>query len=292
MRSKLPVTITVVLIGLAAGVVAAVLYGAPAAMQAYASRRLPEGVWWRVLSAALRDRLMLSVLLFYLLGAVANYVAIQTLPLYLAQAVTSASLIFTALASAWWLSEWPFAHQWIALVGVIAGLVLLAMGAGKAGGDPTASHLLTWLYLGVLGCAALGEACRRWLHGHAGGVVLGLVAGVAFAGLPLGTRLLHAPYWRLQSLAAIGVIALYGCLGFLYSSISLTRVQVNTATAPLILSQTAIPAALGIWLYGDQVRPGWGWIILLGLVVSMVSTLGVAAVAQPIAEKAAEKMDQ
>ena len=287
---KSTATIAVVLIGLAAALLAALFYGAPSALQAHASRRLPQAVWWRVLVAALRDRMMLSVLVLYLVGAAANYVAIQTLPLYLAQAATSVSLIFTALASAWWLGEWPFAHQWTALVAVVLGLALLATGAGKAGGQPDRPHLVLGLYAGLVVSTAIGFSCR-WLTGHFSGVMLGLFAGVSFAGVPLGTRLLDAPYWELRTVAVIAVIACYGIVGFALSTISLARVQVNTATAPLILSQTLIPAVLGIAVFGDQVRSDWGWAIVLGLVLSMLGTIGVSAIARPLAEEAAEKVE-
>ncbi|MGH3414510.1 MAG: hypothetical protein ACRDPH_15650 [Marmoricola sp.] len=278
------------LLGIGCGLLAALLYGAPAALQAHASRRLPTGPWWRTVSAAVRDRLMLTVLALYLVGALANYAAIQLVPLYLAQAATAFALIFTALASAWLLGEWPFAHQWGALVLVCLGLGVLALAAGPPGRSTGGSDVVVGLYAGLVACGLTGFALRR-LRGHPGGVLLGLTAGVCFAGAPVTARLLAAPWWRWHTLAALGLLAGFGLLGFVFSSQSLQRVEVNTANAPLTFAETVVPAILGIVVFGDGVRPGWWWAIVVGLALSMVGTFGVAAIARPLAEVASEKVE-
>jgi drug/metabolite transporter (DMT)-like permease len=274
-----------VLLGLAAGLVAAVLYGAPAALQAHASRRLPVGRWWRVLLAGVRDRLMLAVVALYGLGAVAQYVAIQRLPLYLAQAATSGALLFTALASAWFLHEWPGRTEWLGLVAVCVGLGLLALAAGPVGGHRIEAGLVPGMLAGgaVLLLAAL--AVGR-LRGGRGGVLIGLLSGTSFAGVPVAARVLVAPYLRWQTLAVVVALAVFGLLGFVLYTIALQRAPVNASSAPLILTESALPAILGLALFDDGIRPGWTWAVVVGLVLGMAGAVTVSASVPPPDEPA------
>jgi drug/metabolite transporter (DMT)-like permease len=276
-----------VLVGLVAGLLAALLYGAPAALQAHASRRLPEGPWWRVALAGVRDRLMLAVVLLYGLGAAAQYVAIQHLPLYLAQAAIAGSLLFTALAAAWFLHEWPAAPEWLALGSVCGGLGLLALAAGPAGGHRVDPGFVPGLYGGCAALALAAVALRRVRGGH-GGALMGLLSGTAYAGVPIGARVLVAPYLRWETVSVGGAVALLGLLGFVLYSIALQRAPVNASSAPLILSQTALPAILGIALFHDGIRSGWAWVVVVGLALSMVGTVAVSALTPPLLDLVAE----
>lgn len=279
------------LVGLLAGLVAAFLYGAPAALQAHASRRLPEGPWWRVILAGMRDKLMIAVIVLYSLGAAAHYIAIQQLPLYLAQAAIAGSLIFTALASAWFLHEWPSRAEWLALVAVCVGLGLLALAAGPAGGHRIEPGFVPGLFGAVAFLVLLAIAFRRLRGGH-GGVLMGLLSGSAYAGVPVTARVLVGPYLRWETLALVAAIALFGLLGFGLYSIALQRAPVNTSSAPLILTQTVLPAILGITLFDDGIRAGWTWVLVVGLGLSMVGTVAVSAIAPPLMELAPETVDQ
>ncbi|WP_310962917.1 hypothetical protein [Nocardioides terrisoli] len=278
-------------LGLAAAIVAALLYGAPAALQAHASRRLPEGPWLRMLRAGLADRLMYVVAGLYGLGALAQYVSIQQLPLYLAQAAVAGSLIFTALASAWYLHEWPSAPEWTALSVVCIGLGLLALGAGGVGGHRADHGLLPAMYAGGVAIAVLGVLARK-LSGTVGSAVLGTLGGTAYAGVPIGARVLVAPYLRWQTIAVLGAISIFGILGFVLYSLALQRGVVNASTAPMILTQTTLPAVIGVALFHDGIRAGWGWIVVLGLALSMTGTVAVSVVAPPLEDLTPERVDQ
>lgn len=271
------------LIGLAAGLVAALFYGAPAAMQAHASRRLPEGPWWEMAWAAVRDRLMVTVVALYCLGGLANYYAIQHLPLYLAQAAIAVELIFTALASAFFLHEWPSASEWTALVVVCLGLAMLALSAGGVGGNAATTGLVPGLLAGAVVLVLLGIALRR-TQGTLGSIVLGAISGGAYAGLPIGARVLVAPWVRWQNAELVVALVIFGVVGFTLYSLALQRASVNTASAPLILMQTALPAIVGITLFDDGIRPGWTWAVVVGLLLSVAGTVAVASVAPPLEE--------
>ena len=276
-------------VGLAAALAAAMLYGAPAALQARASRRLPRGPWWRLLLAGARDPLMLLVVALYSVGALLHYVAIQLLPLYLAQSAIAASLLFTALASAHVLGEWPRLWQWTGLLGVCAGLSLLAMAAGRVGEHHFTPRFTLLLYAGWAACvlfALLAGAVPR----APGGVLLGLLSGVAYAGVPLATRSLGTPQWEPSTLATGLAIALFGIVGFGCYSLALQRVSVTAATAPLILAQTVLPSVLGIADLGDEVREGWQWGIAGGLALAVAGAIVLSVAPAPTLPKPAEKV--
>ena len=127
------------LVGLGCALGAALLYGASAVGQAVASRRLPdpEDGLVRLTAAALRDRLMLAVIVAYAAGAVLHLVAIELTPLYLAQAGIAASLPVTAVVAARTIRERLTRLDWAAIVATGGGIALLAVdaGRGRSSGD-------------------------------------------------------------------------------------------------------------------------------------------------------------
>jgi drug/metabolite transporter (DMT)-like permease len=272
-----------VLVGLAAGLFAAVMYGAPSALQAHASRRLPVGSWWRVLLAGVRDPAMLGVFVLYAVGGLGQYVAIQHLPLYLAQAAIATQLLFTALGSSWMLHERPRRVEWLALAAICVGLGLLAISSGNVGDrrpgwSLVAGLLAATLVLGVLGLGALR------LRNHPSAVVLGLLSGTMYGLAPLGARVLRSPYLTGEN-AALGVaMVLLGALAFWLSSVALQRAPVNVSSAPLILTETLVPAVLGLAIFDDSVRGGELWAFALGLALSLAGAVAVPVVAPEMVE--------
>jgi len=88
-------------VGLAAALVAALLFGLGAVVQAHAVRRMatPAVDLRGFLLSSARDPWTIGVVVAYLVGFVLHAVSIWLLPLYLAQAAIAMSLPVTALAS-------------------------------------------------------------------------------------------------------------------------------------------------------------------------------------------------
>lgn len=269
------------LVGLAAAVAAAFLYGAPAALQARASRRIPRGSLWRQFRFAARDPLMLTVIGCYLLGATCHYVAILHLPLYLAQAVVGGSVVFTALAGVWLLGEHLNAPQWVGLVVLTTGVVLLALAAGDVGRSHLPGDALVALLVGAVAIGAVGLATTR-VTDDRGGSTLGLLSGLAYGAVPLGVRALGALRLDPHAVLTVLVIGLLGVVGFWLYSMALARSQVNAATGPLIVAQTALPALVGLWLLDDDVRAGWWAGLVAGLLLSIVGAVLLARAADAL----------
>ena len=243
-------------LGLVAALGAAVLFGGAAVAQAIAVRHSGL-VSWR----------MVGVSGIYLLGWVLHLVAISRLPLYLAQMAIGASLAVTALIASRVVHEPLERRHWVAIGGMVLGFAMLISAAGPV--DPDAGHprigtalLMVWVALLVAGTAAW-----RW-RAPRSGLALGLLAGLGYSGAPLATRALEEPGLDLQTILPGVLIPLFGALGFTLQSLALQRTSVTAATAPMVLLETFVPAALGVLVFNDAVRHGLGLVALLGFLVA------------------------
>ena len=255
-------------LGLAAGLLAALLFGVGAVGQAHAVRRLetaPESLPGFVARSA-RDRWTILVVAAYLVGFALHAVAIWLLPLYLAQAVIALSLPVTALSSTLLRERLTAVHWWA--VGVVTvGLVLLAAGSGDAGAVVTTPAFVASLWAGVLALALAAFACVG-----AGGGLLGTLSGLGYAGSAIAVRGVEASVSPLVAAAALAV-PLFGLLAFWVYSLALDRAGISAATAPLIVGETFVPALVGVLLLGDGVRPGWWPAVAAGLVLSTLGAI-------------------
>ena len=125
-------------VGLAAGLAAAGLFGWAAVVQARAVRAMAEAAerLGSFVRAGVRDPLILLVVGAYLAGFALHAVAIWLLPLYLAQAAISLSMPSTAVLSVRQLHEPLGPSRWTAVGAVTLGIALLALGAAPPARSP------------------------------------------------------------------------------------------------------------------------------------------------------------
>ena len=123
-------------------------------------------------------------------------------------------------------------------------------------------------------------------HRHSGcqadrprALVLGLCAGSGFGVVEIGVRLIdvldptkRAFYTNPALYAAIAG----GFAGFLLLTSALHRGSVTTAVAGMVVGETIAPAFVGVAWLGDTSRPGLGWLVVLGFVVTVAATLMLA----------------
>ncbi len=138
-------------IGLGAALLAAVLFGVAAVVQAIAARRYGLVSW-----------MMAGVALVYLLGWLLHLVSIAFVPLYVAQVGIAASLVVTALLAATVVGEPLAARHWVAIGAMFAGLVLLVLAAGPVGSTHFETEHTLVLYLGAAVTLVLGLVVRRF----------------------------------------------------------------------------------------------------------------------------------
>lgn len=262
--------------GLAFGLTAALVFGVAALTQAHGVRLLddPPTAPLPFALAALRQPWLVLTGGLYLAGFGAHVVAIEHLPLYLAQAAIALSLAVTAIGVGV-LHERLRPHQWLAIAMVCAGLLTLAAAAGEPGPPPRSPWAPLLLWAGFVALAlpvALGRVRS--------GVALGAIAGLCYAGVAVSVRgvatldsgILRDPV----SLACAAAVAAYGLGGFWTYSLGLDRTSVSAATAPLVTAEVAGPALVGLALLGDGVAEH-GWPLLaVGLLLSVIGSAVVS----------------
>lgn len=257
------------ILGLVCALGSAALFGVSAVVQAQGMRALPNAELGLLgfVRAAVGSWPILAVVAAYVAGFALHAVALLLLPLYLAQASISLSLPISALVSAGWLRERLDLSRWSAVVAVIAGLVLVAAGAGAV--ENTASTA-TLVSVGAVWLLVLALGAPVSLTRGAG--LLGAWSGLGYAGSAITTRGLSADHLLLSGLALITVSAL-GLVAFWLYSVALGRSDVASSTASLIVIQTCIPAVVGVVAFGDSVRSGWGAAVAAGLAISIVGAI-------------------
>lgn len=249
------------LIGLLAALGAAVLFGFSAVLQAIAVRR-----------SGMVSKLMVLVGAGYLLGWLMHLIAIDRLPLYLAQMAIGASLAVTALVASRMVHEPLQRRHWAAIAIMVAGFTLLIAAAGPAGDADDHGDLTTVLYACIAAIAVAGVLVAQWRRRRSG-ILLGCLAGLAYAGAPIATRALDDPALDLRTAVPATAIVLFGLIGFVLQSLALQRVSVTAAIAPMVLLETFVPAPVGVQIFHDGVRQGWGSVVVVGFLVATAGAL-------------------
>lgn len=263
------------LVGLAAALAAALLFGVAAVLQAVGARRVPDarGLDPTMLLRLLREPVFVAAVVLNLLGFVLHLVALRLLPLYLAQAGIAASLVVTAALAVRLFGDRLSTSEAAAVGAVAVGLALLATASGPPGGSNGTVTFSLWLCAGLVLLTVLGLMATR-SRSPVVPAVLGLLAGLGFAVDSIAVRLL--PDLSLpelvQSLPTYVFLASAG-LAFLLYSIALQRGAVTAATAPMIVAQTVTPAVVGVLLLGDEVRSGYLPAAVVGLVLTVAGVV-------------------
>jgi len=210
------------------------------------------------------------------LGFLANIVAARGLPLFVVQAVLTASVAVTALLATIRGARLR-GMGWAAVVALCLGLGLLAAGArtGPPGPSPA---LIGWLVLsaGVVPLVVAAAALRS--HGGAAWMLLAVAAGCGFGvvavasrglgSIPLGPTWLGSPFtWAILTSGPIGMICF---------ALALQRGTVTSVTAITFTVELLGPTAAGILLFGDWVATGWWLPALGGFVLALLGSLSLA----------------
>jgi drug/metabolite transporter (DMT)-like permease len=268
-----------VVLGLGAALGAAVLFGVAAILQAVGSRKVPteSELDPRRLAgfvvALLKQPAFLAALVLNLAGFALHFVALRLLPLYLAQAGIAASLVVTALLATRLMSDQLSALEWSAVIGVCVGLGLLAVSAGHAGDSARHQGLTIGIIVGLVIIAVLGALASRSQHGVST-ALLGLLAGLGYAGVAISARLLQdGSIAELLSSPTTYTLPISGALAFILYSLALQRGSVTLATTPMIALQTITPAAVGVFVLADAVRTGWWPGAIAGFILSALGAL-------------------
>ena len=75
---------------------------------------------------------------------------------------------------------------------------------------------------------------------------------------------------------AMYALLIGGAVALLTYSTALQRGTVTQATAPLVVLETVAPAVVGVLMLGDQPRPGWGWVAMVGFLLAVGGAVSLA----------------
>jgi hypothetical protein len=132
-----------------------------------------------------------------------------------------------------------------------------------------------WVLLGVAVVLAVAAVPlqRAWLLGAIGGLGFGVVAVAARVLTPSLGGDLRADVVALLEAPATYALLVAAPLGLVAYATSLQRGGVVEATAPLVVTETVLPAAVGLTLLGDHARAGWGAVAALGFALGVGGTV-------------------
>jgi drug/metabolite transporter (DMT)-like permease len=278
-----------VIFALLAAAGSAVCYGVASVLQAKGARSTHDSgtVDPRLLGRLLRNTPFLVGALLDVTGAVLQFLALRTLPLFLVQATQAGNLAVTALVAVPVLGARLAARHWWAVVAVTAGLILLAASAGAASPrEPGFAFRLTLLACVALLTAAGLLAGRLGGRGDGGSVLgsstLGAVAGLGFGLTALAARSLTdlSPAHLVRDPALYAAVG-GGVVAFLFFATGLQRGSVTAVSAAVVVGETAIPAVVGILVLGDHTRGGFAPAAVVGFLVAVAGALALSRFGEP-----------
>ena len=204
-------------------------------------------------------------------------VAVQNLPLFVAEPVIALNVMITALIERLLFERRLRGVAWVAIVGILAGLSLLALSGGPERARTAAAAVRWTVILLPLGVAGIGAvvATRK---GHSATIGLGVLDGVAFGGTAVAGRMLVVPhqFWQILLSPLLWAMLAYGLVGLLLFTIALQRSHASVIGASTTAAQSIVPIVVGIAFLGDTPRNGAWAVAVAGMVLTLAGTLAVA----------------
>ncbi|RLU96636.1 hypothetical protein CTZ27_16590 [Streptomyces griseocarneus] len=298
------------IIGLVTAVAASACYGTGSVLQAVGSRKSARQEAAKASSTGTTQRggpslsstAKAAVTWEFMVGTVLDFVgfalgalAARMLPLFLSQTVISANLVVTAVLSIKLLGIRLRKPEWLSIGVVCFALVLLATAAGHEGGGDAARSTHWWLLIISVVLMGGGTVAVRMLGSRAA-ILAGLLSGLGFGAIGVGVRILDGidPFDLPTMLAdpALYAILISGTVGMYLHTVALQIGSVNGATAALVVGETVLPGIIGVLMLGDNSRPGFAWVAVLGFLCAVAGAVAVAWFGEPDAHSATPADDK
>jgi drug/metabolite transporter (DMT)-like permease len=275
--------------GLLGAFAAAVAYGTGTLLQAVGARAgAPDDLDLGLVRKLLRSAPYILGLTLDAVGFGLVFVALRTLPLFTVQAVVACNLAVTAILAAIAFGARPALPEWAALGAVTAGLALLGISAHhetpKVLSDLDRSLLL--IAVGAVGIVAfLMVRLRPQVTND--GWALGALSGLMYGAAGIGARILRTPhpFWRVFTDPALYALALAGVLGVLLYAMALQRGSVTVVTASVVVTETVVPAAVGLTLLGDHPAHNGTPIAATGFALAVLGAVFLSRFGEPSASE-------
>lgn len=204
-------------------------------------------------------------------------VAVQNLPLFVAEPIIAINVVITAVIERLAFQRRLRVTAWVAIAGILVGLSLLAV-SGAPEKAHTAAVAVRWaVILLPLAVAGIGAVVAGRNH-HSATIALGVLDGVAFGGTAIAGRMLVVPhpFWQIVLSPLLWSMAAYGLVGLLLFTIALQRSHASIVAAATTVAQSVVPIVVGIAFLGDSPRDGaWG-LAVAGMLLALAGTLAIA----------------
>ena len=260
---------------LLAAVAGALLYGTGTVLQALAARRASG-------PGVLRHPWYVAGLVCDLLGWLASLVALRALPLFTVQALLAGSLVVTVLLARVVLNAPLRRVDGVAVVVVVAALVVLARAAGPESPVRALPDAFTGTVLVALGILA---AVSMTGYRRGPGWLFALLAALAASGAAICARAVTLPAGAStgELVRAVAVeplawaVAAFGLLMTVAYARALERAGVGASAAVMAVVEVVVPAAVGLGVLHDAVRPGWPVAAVVAAVLALAACVALAA---------------
>ncbi|HET9648238.1 MAG TPA: hypothetical protein VFP34_08400 [Microlunatus sp.] len=258
-----------------AALVSCLGYGSASVLQSVGARRVATATGVGGVAAILVQAPYLLGLGLDGIAFLANVIALRELPLFLVQTVLSASIGVTAVLA--FLRGAPFARRDWASLGVLAiGLVFLGVSATPEAATGL-SLVADWIILGsaVVPLAVLLAGLR--LPERPSGLTLAAASGLGFTGVAVASRGLSVDRIGLGLLAEplLWAVVVHGAIAMAAFALALQRGAVTVVNAITFVIEMIVPSAVGIWLLGDHVRPGFEAYAVIGFLLAVAGTISL-----------------
>src|ERR1700761_1727564 len=234
------------LVSLIAAVVAALCYGIASVMQAVAVREASNrsraqasagGIDPGLVPRMLRQWRFVASVVIDLLGFIAQLVALRRLPLFAVQAMVAANLAVVAVLATVLIGATLSLREWLAVIGVVAGVGLLGSSAGAEGASPASVAFKIAVIVATAVIGVCGLVAARLLRDPARTLALGTIARFGFGAVGIAARVLNgfAPLTLLRDPAAYAGVAA-GIRALVLFSTALEGGSVTVATSAVVLA--------------------------------------------------------
>jgi drug/metabolite transporter (DMT)-like permease len=204
-------------------------------------------------------------------------VAVQNLPLFVAEPIIALNVAITALIERLLFRRRLRGVAWVAIVGILVGLSLLAVSGGPERARSAALAVRWAVILLPLGVAGAGSLVAARNH-HSATVALGVLDGIAFGGTAIAGRMLVVPhpFWQIVLSPLLWAMLAYGLVGLLLFTIALQRSHASIVGAATTAAQSIVPIVVGIAFLGDSPRHGAWALAVAGMALTLAGTLAIA----------------
>ncbi len=254
-----------------------VAYGVANFLQAVAANRehAPKSLSPWLLFRLATHKTYVTGIACQVIGFILAILARADLPLFLVQGAVAAGLGVTAILGVVIL-KWRMPRAEIALlIGLSLGIVALIVSAQPSVSKDLGPHATLGLAASTVVIGALGFLVARFMRGVPSSVTLGGLAGLAFGAAAVVSRPLAgtAEFTQLLANPLLYLIIVQSLTAQLLLAMAMQRGSTTAAVASMDAAFAAPPAALGLLLLGDKVRPGFGWIAGAGFAVTLITVL-------------------